>query len=158
VNVLVIALMIAAPASIWAAAYLLSLWREDRNSGTDGWPVSRIIAYLAIGSTVAASLLAALTGLRLADVPNYREIQLSLTPFSVTAVLYLMIVFTVLAVYLRAVRATGYMSPSERSGFATEASVQEAIVAAKAAYTEANHVNNKIADLTALVAGKEDKS
>lgn len=54
---------------------------------------------------------------------------------------------------------------TERSALALESSVQEGndltregIKHAEAAYHEANSVNAKIADLTALVAGKEDKS
>ncbi len=155
--VLVLAVVIGV-VSFGGAAYLLSLWHDDRRSGTDGWPLSRVIAYLAIAGTVASNYLAGITLLRLLEVPSFREVQANLTPLTIVAILTLVVLFTILALYLRAVRATGYITPSERSGLATEASVQEAIAAAREAYTEANHANAKLAQLTAIVGGKEDKT
>lgn len=143
--------------SFMAAAFLLSLWHEDQASGTQGWPLSRVLAYLAIVGTLAANLIGAVALLRLADVPNFRELQLALSPMTLGAILILDLLFPVLALYLRAVRATGYISPTVLPLLATEASVQEAIKAAKAAFQEANHVNNKIAMLTEALGHKEDK-
>lgn len=106
--VLIAAVLIAA-ASIWGAAYLLSLWHEDRDEQLargrhPGWPLSRVLAYLAIGATLASTLLGVLTLLRLIAFPSFREIQVALSPLTVTALLYLDVVFTVLAVYLRVIR------------------------------------------------------
>lgn len=163
-GVLLLALVIGL-GSFYGAAYLLSLWHDDRATGTTGWPLSRVLAYLAIAGTLASNLLSAVSVLRLANVSDFRDIQLALTPLTLTALLVLDAIPTVLALYLRAVRATGYMTPQIRAGLATEASVQDAIAAAKEAYHEANTVNNKIADLhaeviqlTTSVAGKEDKA
>ena len=151
-------------ASFYGAAYLLSLWHEDARSGTTGWPLSRVLAYLAIAGTLASNTLAALTLLRLLDVPNFIEIRDALQPLTFAALVTLDVLFTVLALYLRVVRSTGYITPSERSLLATEASVQMAIAAAREAYTEANHSNNKLAEtnrhlavLTEIVGHKEDK-
>jgi hypothetical protein len=157
VNLVIILAVVIGAVSFGGAAFLLSLWHEDQASGTTGWPLSRVIAYLAVAGTLASNLLSFVSVLRLVDVPNFRDIQLALTPLTVTALLVLDVLFTVLALYLRAVRATGYMTPQIRAGLAQESSVQEAIAAAKEAYTEANTVNQKIARLTELVAGKEDK-
>lgn len=156
-NVVLLFAVVVGVVSFGGAAYLLAVWHEDQATGTTGWPLTRVIAYLAVAGTLASNLLSFVSFLRLADVPNFRDIQLALTPLTITALLILDSLFTVLALYLRAVRATGYMTASERSGLAQESSVQQAIAAAHAAYEEANTVNNKIAQLTELVAGKEDK-
>lgn len=143
--------------SLYGAAYLLALWHEDRASGTTGWPLSRIIAYLAVTGTIASNWLAGLTLIRLANIPNYRDLQVTLTPLTLIAIVLLLSLFPILATYLRVVRAMGYITPKERAGLATEASVQEAIAAAKDAFLEANHANHKIAVLTEALGHKEDK-
>lgn len=155
--VLLLVLAIGA-VSLWGAAYLMSVWHEDRQMGTTGWPLSRILAYLAIVGTIASNWLAGLTLIRLANVPNYRDIQVALTPLTLIAIILLLSLFPILASYLRVIRATGYMSQSERSGLAKESSVQEAIAAARDAFVEANHANVKIATLTEALGHKEDKA
>lgn len=92
-------------ASFGGAAYLLSVWHEDQRSGTRGWPLSRVIAYLAIAGTLASNTLGAVTLLRLAGVENFRAMQLALTPLTLTAILTLDALFTILALYLRVIRA-----------------------------------------------------
>ena len=161
-NLVLILAVVLAVVSFYGAAYLLSVWHEDKRSGTDGWPLSRVLAYLAIVGTLAANWLAGLTLIRLAEVPGYRDIQIALTPLTIIVILALDLLFPVLALYLRVIRASGYMTPSERSGLA--ALVQEdidltrqGIQHAKAAYEVANSVNEKIATLTEIVGGKEDK-
>ena len=144
--------------SFGGAAFLLSVWHEDRAAGARGWPISRVIAYLSIAGTLASNFLSVVAVLRVIEFPNFREIQLALTPMTTVALLTLDVLFVVLALYLRAVRATGYITPSERSGLALETSVQEAIVAAHRAYDEANHVNVKLERLTEIVGGKEDRA
>lgn len=151
--------------SFWGAAYLLKVWHEDRDTGTTGWPFSRVLAYLAIAGALASNLLGAVSLLRLVDFPNFREIQLALTPLTISALVILLLLFPTLAIYLRAVRATGYMTSQARTLLAQETSVQEVIALTKegighaeAAYHEANTVNQKIATLTELVASKEDKA
>jgi hypothetical protein len=144
--------------SFGGAAFLLSLWHEDHATGTRGWPLTRVLAYLAIAGTLASNVLAAVALLRLMlPTSEFIVIRDALQPLTFTALITLLLLFPVLAVYLRAVRSTGYISPAIVPFLATEASVQEAIKEAKAAYHEANDVNVKIATLTELVAGKEDK-
>lgn len=100
-------------ASIWGAAYLLSLWHEDRRDliatghhvSLRTWPVSRVIAYLAVGACIASNVLAAVTSLRLIAVPNFLAIRDALNPLTLPALVYLDLVFVILAVYLRLVRA-----------------------------------------------------
>ena len=142
--------------SFGGAAYLLTVWHEDRASGTRGWPLTRVVAYLAIAGTLASNHLAGLTVLRLSGNPRYPEVVAALTPMTIVALLVLLALFPILAAYLRVVRATGYMTASERSGLATEASVREAISAARDAYHEANTVNQKIATLTEALGHKQD--
>ncbi len=106
-------------ASLYGAAYLLSLWHEDRaerRAGNevaiahgapdpgDGWPLSRVLAYLAIASTLASNYLLIPTALRLVDFPNFRDIVALLTPFTIAALIVLDCLFTILALYLRAIR------------------------------------------------------
>ena len=150
--------------SLYGAAYLLALWHEDRAAGTNGWPLSRVVAYLAVVGTIGSNYLAGLTYIRLLDVPNWQAIQVALTPLTFAFIVALILLFPALALYLRAVRATGYMTPSERAGLATEASVQEVIALTKAATAKvaealdvANHSNEKLIRLTEIVGGKEDK-
>lgn len=151
-------------ASVGGAAYLLALWHEDRDTGTTGWPLTRVLAYLAIAGTLASNFLGFLSLLRLVEFPNFRDIQLALSPFSLVALLTLDVLFTLLALYLRAVRMTGYMTPQVRAGLATEASVQEAIALTKIAAAKSeeaieigNHSREALMRLTEIVGGKEDK-
>lgn len=141
--ILIFAIVVGA-VSLGGAAFLLSLWHEDRASGTRGWPLSRVLAYLAIAGTIAANVLGVVSFLRLLDVPNFREIQVALTPFTVVALLVLDLLFPVLALYLRAVRAASYLVTTDMHLLAREASVQA--------------LADKLAALTELVAGKADKA
>ena len=98
-------------ASVYGAAYLLSVWHEDRDSGTRGWPLSRVLAYLAIAGTLASNFLSAVSLLRLLNVPDFRAIQLALSPFTLAALLTLDVLFTILALYLRYVRSRSGRRP-----------------------------------------------
>lgn len=108
-----------AVASIWGAAYLLSLWHEDRadmlSSGQSvtwqTWTVSRVIAYLAIVACIASNTLAAVATLRLLDAPDFLAIRDALQPLTLPALIYLDLVFTLLAIYLRVVRARSGRRP-----------------------------------------------
>jgi hypothetical protein len=91
--------------SFGGAAYLLSLWHEDRRSGTTGWPLSRVLAYLAVAGTLASNTLGAVSLLRLLEVPNFLAIRDALQPLTLAAVIVLDLLFTALALYLRVVRA-----------------------------------------------------
>lgn len=109
--VLVLGVLIAL-GSFGGSAYLLALWHEDagllRASGTRVswriWPFSRVLAYLSIGSTLASNLLAFGALIRIANVANYHEIQIALTPLTLIALLFLDSVFLVIAAYLRLIR------------------------------------------------------
>lgn len=102
--------IVIAAASIWGAAYLLKVWHDDRTERRaegkpDGWPFSRVLAYVAICCTLASNYLVVPTALRLLGIPNFRDIQVALTPFTLTALLVLDVAFVVIALYLRLVRA-----------------------------------------------------
>lgn len=116
-TILPIALAIAA-ASIGAAAYLLALWREDaadlkavgRWRGIlRTWPFSRVLAYVAIGCTISSNVLGAVTLFRVLGTgplgpDTVRHIQAALTPFTLTALVFLDVAFVILAIYLRIIR------------------------------------------------------
>lgn len=98
-------------ASIWGAAYLLRIWHED---ATDmkrhgeavtflrTWPFSRVLAYVAIACMLASNFLLVPTALRLAGRP---DLQVALTPFTLTSLIVLDVAFVVIALYLRVVRS-----------------------------------------------------
>jgi hypothetical protein len=117
VNALVLLGVVIAAASIWGAAYLLSLWHEDRDemltrAVTPGWPLSRVIGYLAVAACIASNTLASVTVLRLfLDGSDFATIRDALQPLTLAALVYLDIMFTLLAVYLRAVRARSGQRP-----------------------------------------------
>lgn len=100
-------------ASIWGAAYLLSLWHEDqRDMQARGvkvtirtWTVSRVLADLSVAACISSNILAAVTFLRLLNVPNFIEIRDALQPLTLPALVFLDLAFVILALYLRAVRA-----------------------------------------------------
>lgn len=101
-------------ASIWGAAYLLRIWHEDRDDMIRAgqsvtflrtWPFSRVLAYVAIACTLASNTVAIPLTLRLVNFPNFREIGIALTPFTVTSLLVLDVAFVVIAIYLRIVRS-----------------------------------------------------
>lgn len=112
--------LVIAVVSIWGAAYLLSVWHEDRadmiSKGESvtllrTWPFSRVLAYVAIACMLASNYLTWPTTLRLIEFPNYREIQTALTPFTLTALLVLDVAFVVIALYLRVIRGRGVRVP-----------------------------------------------
>ena len=115
-NALVLLGIAIALASIWGSAYLLSLWHEDRDEQRSrgvnpGWPISRVVAYLAIAACIASNTLAGVTVLRLLNVPDFAAIRDALQPLTLTALVYLDVVFVILAVYLRVVRARSGRRP-----------------------------------------------
>lgn len=106
--------------SIGGSAYLLWIWHEDARSMKVGggavsawrtWPFSRVLAYVAIGAMLSSNYLFVSTILRLLDVPNYREIQLALTPLTLAALLFLDMAFLIIALYLRVIRGRGERVP-----------------------------------------------
>lgn len=110
---LVLVGVVIALASIWGAAYLLSLWHEDQRDMIAGghgaswrtWPLSRVVAYLAIVACIASNVLGAVALLRLLDVPNFLAIRDALQPLTLPALVFLDVMFTLLAIYLRILRA-----------------------------------------------------
>lgn len=110
-SVVLLIAVAAAAISIWGAAYLMSLWHDDRDEllarrppVEPGWPFSRVLAYLGIVATLSSNLVGAVALLRLLEVPSFRDAQLALTPFTLASLLYLDLVFPLIALYLRSRR------------------------------------------------------
>lgn len=112
-NGLVVIGLAIALASIWGSAYLLSLWHEDQRDmiahgqpvSLRTWPVSRVIADLAVGACISANVLGFVTILRLGAFPGFVAIRDALLPLVVPSLVYLDLAFVILAAYLRIVRA-----------------------------------------------------
>ena len=119
-GVLFLAIAVAI-ASIWGAAFLLRIWHEDRDDLQAAhvkdpkanppvrflrtWPFSRVLAYVAVLACLASNTVGLPLILRLIEFPNFREIGLALTPFTITSLLWLDVAFVVIAIYLRIVRS-----------------------------------------------------
>lgn len=111
-GVLLLAIGIAI-VSIWGAAYLLSVWHDDRAdllrrghevSTFRTWPFSRVLAYVSIACMLSSTYLGTLTVLRLIGLPEQEEIRVALTPFTLAALLVLDVAFVIIAAYLRFLR------------------------------------------------------
>lgn len=118
-NGLVILGLGIAVASIWGAAYLLSLWHEDQHDMiAQGqkvtwrtWPVTRVIASLAIGACLASNVLGTVALLRLQGTPNFLAIRDALQPLTLPALVFLDVMFVLLAGYLKFIRVRSGKRP-----------------------------------------------
>lgn len=103
-------------ASLAGAGYLLSLWHEDQRDlmargqyhGLRTWTVARVLAYVALVTTVASNYLGFLTFGRLLGLTfqglSFDQIRTLLTPFTLGSLIVLDSAFTVIAAYLWIIR------------------------------------------------------